>query len=150
MSKIIFVNRIARYNYEISDTIEAGIVLKGTEVKSLRTGKVNIKDSFARVDKGEIFLYNMYIGPYEHGNIYNVDPTRTRKLLLNRSEIDKLYGRLTQRGLTLIPLSIYFKRGIAKVELGLAKKKKLYDKRETIKKRDLEREWGRKGLDGGE
>lgn len=149
MSKIISVNRVARFNYEILEKIEAGIVLKGTEVKSLRDGKINIRDSFARVDKGEIFLYNMYIGPYEQGNIYNVDSVRTRKLLLNRPEIDKLYGKLSQRGLTLVPLGVYFKRGIAKVELGLGKRKKIYDKREIIKKRDLMREWGRSGLDGG-
>lgn len=149
MIKIIAINRRAGFNYEILDTIEAGIILKGTEVKSIRNGKVDIKDGFARVDNSEIFVYNMYIGPYEHGNIYNVDTRRTRKLLLNRLEIDRLYGKLSQKGLTLIPLKIYFKKGIVKLELGISKRKKIYDKREAIKKRDLEREWGRKGFDGG-
>lgn len=149
MIKIIAINRRAGFNYEILETIEAGIILKGTEVKSIRNGKVDIKDGFARVDNSEIFVYNMYIGPYEHGNIYNVDTRRTRKLLLNRLEIDRLYGKLSQKGLTLIPLKIYFKKGIVKLELGISKRKKIYDKREAIKKRDLEREWGRKGFDGG-
>jgi len=113
--------------------------LTGTEVKSIRQGKVNIKDSYANIENGEVFLYNMHISPYEQGNIYNVDPLRVRKLLLNRREIRKLIGLTTIKGYTLVPLSLYFKNGKVKVELAIAKGKKLYDKRETIAKRDAER-----------
>jgi SsrA-binding protein len=138
--KIVTVNRKARHDYEILETYEAGLVLTGTEVKSLRAGRANLKDSYARVEKGEAWLYNMHISPYTHGNIYNHDPTRPRKLLLHRSEIRRLTGKVEERGLTLVPLRIYFKNGYAKVELALARGKKLYDKRRDIAKRDAERE----------
>ncbi|MBC7088188.1 MAG: SsrA-binding protein SmpB [Tissierellales bacterium] len=137
--KLVASNKKARHDYFIEDTIEAGIVLTGTEVKSIRQGKVNIKDSYANIENGEVFLYNMHISPYEQGNIYNVDPLRVRKLLLNRREIRKLIGMTTIKGYTLVPLSLYFKNGKVKVELAIAKGKKLYDKRETIAKRDAER-----------
>ncbi len=137
--KVAATNKKARHDYFIEDTIEAGIVLTGTEVKSIRQGKVNIKDSYANIENGEVFLYNMHISPYEQGNIYNVDPLRVRKLLLNKREIRKLIGLTTIKGYTLIPLSLYFKNGKVKVELAIAKGKKLYDKRETIAKRDAER-----------
>jgi len=137
--KVAATNKKAKHDYFIEDTIEAGIVLTGTEVKSIRQGKVNIKDSYANIENGEVFLYNMHISPYEQGNIYNVDPLRVRKLLLNKREIRKLIGLTTIKGYTLIPLSLYFKNGKVKVELAIAKGKKLYDKRETIAKRDAER-----------
>ena len=138
--KVIAVNRQARHNYHVRETIEAGIALQGTEVKSLRMGKVNLKDSFARAEGGEVFLYNMHISPYEQGNIYNVDPMRTRKILLNKSEINKLIGYTAQKGMTLIPLKIYINnRGLVKLELAVAKGKKLYDKREDIAKKDAQR-----------
>lgn len=144
MDKIIAVNRRAKFEYYILETYEAGLVLKGTEVKSIRDGKVSINESFGRVGKEEVFIYNMHIAPYEQGNRFNVDPLRTRKLLLHKQEIKKLTGKMTQRGLTLIPLKLYFKNGVAKLELCLAKGKKMHDKRETIKKRDMERELRRK------
>jgi len=137
--KLVASNKKAMHDYFIEDTIEAGIALTGTEVKSIRQGKVNIKDSYANIENGEVFLYNMHISPYEQGNIYNVDPLRVRKLLLNRREIRKLIGMTTIKGYTLVPLSLYFKNGKVKVELAIAKGKKLYDKRETIAKRDAER-----------
>ncbi|MGC8814166.1 SsrA-binding protein SmpB [Dictyoglomus sp.] len=139
--KVVAVNRKARHDYSILDTFEAGIVLTGTEVKSLRRGKVSLQDSYADVKNGEVWIYNLHISPYEHGNIYNHDPKRPRKLLLNKDEIAYLVGKVRERGLTLIPLSIYFnERGWAKVELGLAKGKKLYDKRRDIAERDERRE----------
>lgn len=139
--KIVAVNRKARHDYSILETFEAGIALTGTEVKSLRRGKVSLQDSYADVKNGEIWIYNLHISPYEHGNIYNHDPKRPRKLLLNKDEIAYLVGKVRERGLTLIPLSIYFnERGWAKVELGLAKGKKLYDKRRDIAERDERRE----------
>jgi SsrA-binding protein len=138
--KIIATNRKARYNYAIQGIIEAGMELKGTEVKSLRTGQANLADSFARIENGQVFLYNMHIAPYEFGNIANVDPIRPRKLLLHRNEIRRLEGELSAKRLALIPLKLYFKNGFAKVELGLAKGKKLYDKREAIRRRESERE----------
>ncbi|MBI4974886.1 MAG: SsrA-binding protein SmpB [Candidatus Omnitrophica bacterium] len=138
--KVVATNRQAHYNYTILESFEAGIELKGTEVKSLRAGQTNLKDSFARVDNGEIFLYNMHIAPYEFGNIANVDPIRPRKLLLHKNQIRRLIGDLAAKRLTLIPLKLYFKHGIAKVELAIAKGKKLYDKRETIRRRETERE----------
>ncbi|MGC9002632.1 MAG: SsrA-binding protein SmpB [Dictyoglomus sp.] len=139
--KVVAVNRKARHDYSILETFEAGIVLTGTEVKSLRRGKVSLQDSYADVKNGEVWIYNMHISPYEHGNIYNHDPKRPRKLLLNKDEIAYLVGKVRERGLTLIPLSIYFnERGWAKVELGLAKGKKLYDKRRDIAERDERRE----------
>ena len=137
---VVVTNRKAFHDFFIEETFEAGISLRGTEVKSLREGRINLKDSFAMVDKEEIFLYNCHISPYSHGNLANHDPTRTRKLLLRRGEIQRLLGKTQQKGLTLIPLKIYFKRGWAKVELGLAKGKKLYDKRDSDAKRTAQRE----------
>lgn len=132
-------NRKAKYNYQIIDSIEAGIVLTGTEIKSLRSGKANIKDSYASVKNGEAFLINMHISTYENGNIFNHDETRTRKLLLHKNEILKLNDKVRIEGFTLIPLKVYLKRGKAKVLIGICKGKKIYDKREDIKKRDIER-----------
>lgn len=137
--KTVATNRKARHEYFIEETIEAGIVLKGTEVKSIRQGKVNIKDSYATIKNGEVFLKEMHISPYEQGNIFNVDPLRQRKLLLKKREIRKLNSYIMQKGYTLIPLSIYIKNGLVKVELAVAKGKKLYDKREDIARRDAER-----------
>ena len=139
--KVVATNRKAFHDYFIEDKFEAGIVLQGTEVKSLREGRVNLQDSYASVRDGEVFLHNCHVSPYSHGNIMNHDPTRVRKLLLHKTEINKLHGRTQQKGLTLIPLRVYFsKRGHAKVELGLAKGKKLYDRRESIKAREAGRE----------
>ncbi len=132
-------NRKARFEYFIEDTIEAGLVLTGTEVKSIRQGKLNIKDSYASVEDGEVFINNLHISPYEQGNIYNVDPVRKRKLLLHKREIRKVMAAITQKGYTLVPLSVYIKDGLVKVELATAKGKKLYDKREDIAKKDAER-----------
>lgn len=141
--KRIAQNRQARYNFHVRETIEAGLVLKGTEVKSLRLGKVNLKESFARIEGGEVFLYNMHVSPYDKGNRYNHDPVRPRKLLLNRAEIIRLKSKLVD-SLTLIPLELYFnERGRAKVSLALAQGKKLYDKREDIAKRDMQRRLAR-------
>jgi len=134
-------NKKAFFDYEILEKYEAGIELKGTEVKSLREGKANLRDSFVRIENDEAYLFNTYIAPYSHGNLFNHEPTRRRKLLLHKKEIKRLLGKSQEKGLTIIPLRIYFnKRGKAKVEIALAKGKKLYDKRETIKRRDLERE----------
>jgi len=133
-------NRKARYEYEILETFEAGLVLKGTEIKSIREGKANIKDSYAIIKNNEAYILNMHISPYEQGNIFNHEETRTRKLLLHKKEILKLKSKLELEGLTLIPLKVYFVKNKAKLELGLARGKKLYDKRETIKKRDVERQ----------
>lgn len=138
-TKIIATNRKARHEFFIEETIEAGIVLTGTEVKSIRQGKVNIKESYASIDGGEVYVNGMHISPYEQGNIFNVDPLRKRKLLLHRREIRKLIGETKQKGFTLIPLSIYLKDGKVKVEIALAKGKKNYDKRDTIAKKDAER-----------
>jgi SsrA-binding protein len=139
--KVVATNRKAFHDYFIEDKFEAGIVLQGTEVKSLREGRVNLQDSYASVRDGEVFLHNCHVSPYSHGNIMNHDPIRVRKLLLHKTEINKLLGKTQQKGLTLIPLRIYFsKRGHAKVELGLAKGKKLYDRRESIKAREAGRE----------
>ncbi|MEA1970092.1 MAG: SsrA-binding protein SmpB [Thermodesulfobacteriota bacterium] len=134
--KIICQNKLARRNYFIDDTYEAGIALAGTEVKSLREGRGNMKDSYAQVKNGEVFVYNMHISPYSHGNRSNHIALRVRKLLLHKREIKKLYGKSNERGLTLIPLKMYFKNGKVKLELGVGKGKKLYDKREDIKRRD--------------
>jgi SsrA-binding protein len=136
----VIKNPKAFHDYFIEETFEAGLALYGTEVKSLREGKINLKESFARVEKEEVFLYNCHISPYSHGNISNHNPTRTRKLLLNKGEIQRLLGKTQQKGLTLVPLKIYFKKGWAKVELALAKGKKNYDKRETDAKRSAQRE----------
>ncbi len=133
-------NRKAKYDYEIFDTIEAGIVLTGTEIKSIRNGKANLKDSYATIKKGEAVLINMHISPYEQGNIFNHSETRTRKLLLHKKEILKLNDKIHMEGFTLVPIKLYFKNNIAKILLGIAKGKKTYDKRETIKKRDIERD----------
>lgn len=139
--KVVATNRKAFHDYFIEERFEAGITLQGTEVKSLREGRVNLQDSYASVRGTEVFLHQCHISPYSHGNIMNHDPTRVRKLLLHKTEIHKLLGKTQQKGLTLIPLRIYFsKRGYAKVELGLAKGKKLYDRRETIKAREAGRE----------
>jgi SsrA-binding protein len=138
--KIVATNKKAYHDYHMEESYEAGIMLKGTEVKSLREGRANLKDSFARVENEEIFLYNCHISPYSHGNIANHDPLRTRKLLMHKGEIQRLMGKMMQKGYTLLPLKIYFKDGKAKVELALAKGKKQYDKREDIKKRDAARE----------
>ncbi|HMU41670.1 MAG TPA: SsrA-binding protein SmpB [Ignavibacteriaceae bacterium] len=142
--KNITVNRKARHEYTILQTFEAGIVLQGTEVKSLRAGKANLVDSYASIERGEIWLISAHISEYTQGNINNHEPTRSRKLLLNRSEIRKLTSKVNEKGLTLIPLRLYFKNGKVKVELGLAQGKKVYDKRETIAKRDFAREQQRR------
>jgi SsrA-binding protein len=138
--KLISQNRKARHDYEIQETFEAGIVLSGPEVKSLRLGRANLKDGYARPQGGEIFLHEVHISPYENSPLVEQDPTRTRKLLLHRQEIKKLTGKIAEKGLTVVPLRIYFRKGKVKVELALAKGKKLYDKRESIRKRDIERE----------
>ena len=133
------LNRKAKYNYQIFDTIEAGIVLTGTEIKSLRLGKANIRDSYVRVKNNEMFIINMHISSYENGNIFNHDETRERKLLLHKKEIFKFRDKIKLEGYTIVPLKVYLKNGRAKVLIGLAKGKKNYDKREDIKKRDIER-----------
>lgn len=137
--KIIVDNRKARHDYHIEETLEAGIVLQGTEVKSLRLGRVNVRDSFARISNGEVFLHGLHISPYEHGNRHNHDPLRIRKLLLNRREINRLIGHVQERGYTLVPLKLYFRNGLCKVELALARGKQLHDKRETVARRDAAR-----------
>lgn len=138
--RIVASNRKARHEYFIEDTIEAGIVLKGTEVKSIRAGRINVKESYAIVENGEIFIYNMHISPYEQGNIHNVDPIRKRKLLLHKREIKRLEAQVMQKGYTLIPLTVYINEdGLVKIELALGKGKKLYDKREDIAKKDAMR-----------
>jgi SsrA-binding protein len=138
--KVIAVNRKARHEYFVEETYTAGLCLAGTEVKSIRAGKVSVQESYARVENGEVWLHNMYIAPYEFGTRWNLDPRRPRKLLLHRFEIAKLAGKTQQKGLALIPLKLYFERGHAKVELGLARGKKLYDKRQAIAERDADRE----------
>jgi SsrA-binding protein len=138
--KIITQNKKAFHDYSIEETLEAGILLQGTEVKSLREGKANLRDSYVIVKDGEVFLLNCHISPYSHGNIMNHDPLRTRKLLLHRREITKLQGKAAQKGYSLIPLKLYFKNSHVKVEVGLARGKKQYEKRETIKKREADRE----------
>ncbi len=141
--KIVAENRKARHNYFIEDRFEAGMVLKGTEVKSLREGKANLMDSYAIFKNGELFLLNVHIPPYATGNRENHDPLRTRKLLLHRSELSKIWGRAEIKGNSLIPLKIYFKKGLAKVEIGLGKGKKLHDKRESTKEREADRQMQR-------
>lgn len=138
--KTVVTNRRARHEYFIDETIEAGLVLTGTEIKSIRNGKVQLVDAFARIENGEVWLYNMHVAPYEQGNRFNVDPRRTRKLLLHRAEIDRLYGKVNERGLTLVPVSVYFKKGRAKIEIGIARGKKLHDRRDAIADRDARRE----------
>ena len=143
--KVIAVNRQARHEYFVLETFEAGIELFGTEVKSLRAGTVNLKDSYCRIDDGELFVYGMHVSPYERGNIFNRDPLRKRKLLMHKREIVRLLGQVTRDGCTLIPLSLYFSGSRVKVELGLCKGKKLYDKRESDAKRSAAREIERAG-----
>lgn len=142
--KIITVNRKARHDYEVLDTFEAGLVLVGTEVKSLRDGKANLKDSYARINNGEMWLHGTHISVYSHGTYNNHDPERQRKLLLHKKELRKLMGRVEEAGLTLVPLKMYFKRGKAKVQIALARGKRQYDKRQDIAKRDAQREIARK------
>lgn len=138
--RLIANNKKARHDYFIEDTYEAGIVLHGTEVKSLRQGHCSIKESFVRIDQGEVIIYGMHISPYEKGNIFNKDPLRPKKLMLHKYEINKLIGKIKEKGLTLVPLRVYFKGSLVKVEIGLARGKKLYDKRQDIAKRDMKRE----------
>ncbi|MGI6091851.1 MAG: SsrA-binding protein SmpB [Negativicutes bacterium] len=138
--KIVAENRKARHDYHIHETYEAGIALTGTEVKSLRAGKANLKDSYARIDNSELMLHNMHISPYDQGNRFNHEPLRTRKLLMHRYEINKLVGKTQEKGYTLVPLKLYFTRGRAKVEIALATGKKNYDKRQDIAERDAKRE----------
>jgi SsrA-binding protein len=141
--KMVVRNRKARHEYHILEKWEAGIVLTGTEVKSLRQGRANLQDAFALFNGGEIWLHNLHISPYEHGNRFNHDPLRTRKLLLHRQEMRKLIGQVEQKGLTLVPLDIYFRRGIAKLTLALARGKKLHDKRDDLRRRADERDMER-------
>ena len=138
MSSLIAKNPVARHNYDIIDTLEAGIVLTGTEIKSIRNGKANLKDSYVNIKDGEAYVYGMHISPYEHGNIFNKDPLRNRKLLLNKRELNRLYGQIKQKGYSLIPISLYFKKNYVKVELGIGKGKNLYDKRQEIAKKDTQ------------
>jgi SsrA-binding protein len=138
--KLVAQNRKARHDYSVEETFEAGIVLQGTEIKSIRAGRVNLKDSFARVQNGELFLHNMHISPYEQGNRYNHEPLRTRKLLLHKKEINKLLGATKEQGYSIVPLKLYLKDGFAKILIGLAKGKKNYDKREDLKKKTAKRE----------
>ena len=138
--KLIANNKKAYHDYFILDTYEAGIVLHGTEVKSLRMGKCSIKESFIRIENGEVFIYGMHISPYEKGNIFNKDPLRVKKLMLHKAEINKLIGKTKEKGMAIVPLKVYFKGSLVKVEIGLAKGKKLYDKRADIAKKDIRRE----------
>ena len=138
--KIIAVNRKARHDYFVEDTYEAGIALHGTEVKSLRMGKCSIKEAFIRIENGEVFVYGMHISPYEKGNIFNKDPLRVKKLLLHKAEINKMLGKVKEKGISIVPLKVYLKGSLVKMEIGLAKGKKLYDKRDDIAKKDQKRE----------
>lgn len=141
--RLIAQNKKARHDYTIIDTIEAGMVLQGTEIKSIRNGRINLKDGFARVRNGEVFLHNVHISPYEQGNIFNHDPVRTRKLLMRKKQIERLIGETKNTGVTLVPLKVYIKDGYAKVLIGLAKGKKQYDKREDLKRKDVDRQISR-------
>ncbi|MGM0215131.1 SsrA-binding protein SmpB [Enterococcus sp. AZ109] len=141
--KLIAQNKKARHDYTIIDTVEAGIVLQGTEIKSIRNSRINLKDGFARVRNGEMYLYNVHISPYEQGNIFNHDPLRTRKLLLHKKQIERFIGETKNTGVTIVPLKVYLKDGYAKVLLGLAKGKHQYDKRETLKRKDVDRQISR-------
>ncbi|UOR11751.1 SsrA-binding protein SmpB [Halobacillus amylolyticus] len=138
--KTIAQNKKAGHDFFIEETYEAGIVLQGTEIKSIRASRVNLKDSFARIRNGEVYLHNLHISPYEQGNIYNHDPTRSRKLLLHRKQINQLIGQTQQKGFSLVPLKIYIKNGVAKVLIGLGRGKKKYDKREDLKRKQVNRE----------
>ncbi|SEO49484.1 SsrA-binding protein [Amphibacillus marinus] len=141
--KVIAQNKKANHDYFIEETIEAGLVLQGTEIKAIRAGRINMKDSFARVERGEVFLHNLHISPYEQGNRYNHEPTRTRKLLLHRKQISKLIGETQQAGYSLVPIKVYLKNGFAKVLIGLGKGKKKYDKREDLKQKQAKRDMDR-------
>ena len=141
--KLIANNKKAFHDYFIEETYEAGVALHGTEVKSMRLGKCSIKESFIRIENGEVFVYGMHVSPYEKGNIFNKDPMRVKKLLMHRYEINNLAGKIAEKGYTLVPLQVYFREGNVKVEIGLAKGKKLYDKRESIAKKDQRREMER-------
>ncbi|MDE6699910.1 MAG: SsrA-binding protein SmpB, partial [Acetatifactor sp.] len=138
--KLIANNKKAYHDYFIDETYETGVALHGTEVKSMRMGKCSIKESFVRIENGEVFVYGMHVSPYEKGNLFNKDPLRVKKLLMHRYEINKLEGKIKEKGYTLVPLQVYFKKGRVKVEIGLARGKKLYDKREAIAKKDVRRE----------
>lgn len=138
MEKLLAKNPTAYHNYTIENTIEAGIVLTGTEIKSIRNGKVNIKDTYVNIKDGEVFIYGMHISPYEFGNIFNKDPLRTRKLLLNRREINRLFGMIKQKGISLVPIKMYMKGNKVKLEIGIGKGKKLFDKRQDMAKKDAE------------
>ncbi len=138
--KVVATNRRARYDYFVSESVEAGIQLRGNEVKSLREGRASIKDSFARVEKDELFLYNFYIAPFSHNSDTKYDPLRLRKLLIHRRQINKLKTKIAEKGMALIPLKLYFKKGLAKVEIAVCKGKRSYDKREKIKKKEAEKE----------
>lgn len=138
--KLVANNKKAYHDYFVDEKIEAGLVLHGTEVKSLRMGKCSIKESFIRIENGEMFVYGMHISPYEKGNIFNKDPLRVKKLLLHKSEINKLTGKIKEKGFTIVPLQVYFRDGKAKMEIGLCRGKKLYDKRQDIAKKDMKRE----------
>mgnify|MGYP004549434213 FL=1 len=138
--KLVANNKKAYHDYFIEEKYEAGVALHGTEVKSLRLGKCSIKEAFIRIERGEVFVYGMHVSPYEKGNIFNKDPLRVKKLLLHRQEINKMAGKIAEKGYTLVPLQVYFKDGLAKVEIGLARGKKLYDKRQDIAKKDQRRE----------
>ncbi|MDD7146972.1 MAG: SsrA-binding protein SmpB [Lachnospiraceae bacterium] len=138
--KLVANNKKAYHDYFIDEKYEAGVSLHGTEVKSLRMGKCSIKEAFVRIENGEVFVYGMHVSPYEKGNIFNKDPLRVKKLLLHKAEINKLLGKIKEKGFTLVPLQVYFKNGKAKVEIGLARGKKLYDKRQDIAKKDQRRE----------
>ncbi|MBZ5753050.1 SsrA-binding protein SmpB [Metabacillus rhizolycopersici] len=140
MGKVVAQNKKANHDFSIEETFEAGIVLQGTEIKSIRNGRANLKDSYARVEGGEVFLHNMHVSPYEQGNRYNHEPLRTRKLLLHRREIAKLIGATKEEGYALVPLKMYLKNGYAKVLIGLGKGKKKYDKREDLKKKEARRD----------
>ncbi len=142
-NRVVARNRPATHDYDIIESYEAGLVLRGTEVKSLREGKISLRESFARIEGEEAWLYGCHISPYSHGHRDNPDPLRKRKLLLHRSEINRLMGKTQERGLTLVPLRVYFKQGRAKIEVGLAKGKKLHDKRQTLREREARREMDR-------
>lgn len=137
--KVLIKNKKARHEYFIEEVIEAGIALAGSEVKSIRGGKANITDAYVRIQDGEAFIQNMHISPYEKGSVYNAEPLRARKLLMHKKEIAKLYSVVVQKGLTLVPLSVYLKKGLVKIEIGVARGKKLYDKRQSIAERDAQR-----------
>jgi SsrA-binding protein len=141
--KVVMVNRRARHEYHIVESLEVGIALRGTEVKSIRAGKINLQDSYAAVENGELFLHNMHISPFDKGNVFNHEPLRVRKLLANKREIRKLAQKSNEKGLTLIPLQLYFLGHRLKIELGVCKGKKLYDKRESLKSRDIQRDMER-------